>query len=151
MHVMRIAAIRRYCGGSDHLHSLAFQTPKLEAKRVSVAARCEIDLNAGMILKRPIRLAEARCPRRVIRLAAGLATIVVCLVSGCTNAPSISVLGAYFPDWLFCIVAGVVLTVVIYLSLKRLRIDPPLGPPAVMYPVLAAFLSLAVWLLLFQI
>jgi uncharacterized membrane-anchored protein len=79
-----------------------------------------------------------------------MAAIATFLVSGCTNAPSISVLGAYFPDWLFCIVAGLVLTVVIYLILKRLRADHLLGPSAVVYPVLVAFLSLAVWLILFQ-
>jgi YtcA family len=79
-----------------------------------------------------------------------MAAIAAVLVSGCANAPSISVLGAYFPDWLFCIVAGVVLTVVIYLMLKRLRADLLLGPSAVVYPTLVTFLSLAVWLMLFQ-
>lgn len=70
------------------------------------------------------------------------------LVSGCTNAPSTNVLGAYFPDWLFCIVAGVILTAVIYRVLNRWQAD--LGPSAVVYPTLVIFLSLAVWLTLFQ-
>jgi hypothetical protein len=60
------------------------------------------------------------------------------------------VLGAYFPDWLFCIVAGVVLTIVIFLVLKRLQIDHLLGPSAVVYPTLVTFIALAVWLMLFQ-
>lgn len=72
------------------------------------------------------------------------------LVSGCASSPSIGVLGAYFPDWLFCIVAGVVLTVVIYLLVKRLRAGHLMGPAAVVYPTLVAFLALAVWLILFQ-
>ena len=72
------------------------------------------------------------------------------LVSGCASSPSIGVLGAYFPDWLFCIVGGVALTVVIYLILKRLQVDHLLGPSAVVYPTLVAFLALAVWLTLFQ-
>jgi len=79
-----------------------------------------------------------------------MAAIAAVLMSGCANAPSISVLGAYFPDWLFCIVAGVVLTVVIYLILKHLQVDLLLGPSAVVYPTLVTFLSLAVWLMLFQ-
>ncbi|SIT41626.1 conserved membrane hypothetical protein [Paraburkholderia piptadeniae] len=82
--------------------------------------------------------------------AAGVAVIATVLMSGCVNSPSIGVLGAYFPDWLFCIVAGVALTVVIYLILKRLQVDDLLGPSAVVYPTLVTFLSLAVWLLLFQ-
>ena len=72
------------------------------------------------------------------------------LVSGCASSPSIGVLGAYFPDWLFCIVGGVALTVIIYLILKRLQVDHLLGPSAVVYPTLVAFLALAVWLTLFQ-
>ncbi|MGF6776890.1 YtcA family lipoprotein [Paraburkholderia sp. GAS334] len=79
-----------------------------------------------------------------------MAAIAAVLVSGCAGSPSIGVLGAYFPDWLFCIVAGVVLTVVIYLIVKRFQADHLLGPSAVVYPTLVAFLALAVWLMLFQ-
>jgi hypothetical protein len=66
------------------------------------------------------------------------------------NSPSIGVLGAYFPDWLFCIVAGVVLAVILYLVLKRLQADHLMQPAAVVYPTLVTFLALAVWLMLFQ-
>jgi hypothetical protein len=76
--------------------------------------------------------------------------IAAIFVSGCARSPSISVLGAYFPDWLFCIVAGVAIAVVIYLVLKRLQVDHLLGPSAVVYPTLVTFLALAVWLMLFQ-
>ena len=79
-----------------------------------------------------------------------MTAIAAGLVSGCESSPSIGVLGAYFPDWLFCIVAGVVLTVVIYLMVKRLQADHLMGPSAVVYPTLVAFLALAVWLMLFQ-
>ncbi|MGF6755718.1 YtcA family lipoprotein [Paraburkholderia sp. GAS42] len=79
-----------------------------------------------------------------------MAAIAAVLVSGCAGSPSIGVLGAYFPDWLFCIVAGVVLTVVIYLVFKRFQAGHLLGPSAVVYPTLVTFLSLAVWLMLFQ-
>jgi hypothetical protein len=79
-----------------------------------------------------------------------MAAIAGGLVSACASSPSIGVLGAYFPDWLFCIVGGVALTVIIYLILKRLQVDHLLGPSAVVYPTLVAFLALAVWLTLFQ-
>ncbi|EUC12379.1 YtcA family lipoprotein [Paraburkholderia hospita] len=79
-----------------------------------------------------------------------MAAIATILMSGCVNSPSIGVLGAYFPDWLFCIVAAVALTVVIYLILKRLQADHLIGPPPVVYPTLVAFLALAVWLMVFQ-
>jgi hypothetical protein len=72
------------------------------------------------------------------------------LMAGCANSPSIAVLGAYFPDWLFCIVAAVLLTVVVYLILKRLQLEHLLMPSALVYPTLVTFLALAVWLMLFK-
>jgi hypothetical protein len=79
-----------------------------------------------------------------------MAALAAVLVSGCAYPPSISVLGSYFPAWLFCIIAGVVLTVVIHLILKRLLAEHLLGPAAVVYPTFVTFFSLAVWLMLFQ-
>jgi hypothetical protein len=79
-----------------------------------------------------------------------MAAIAAIPMSGCASAPSMGVLGAYFPDWLFCIVAGVVLTVVIYLILKRLQADHLMAPSAVVYPTLVTFLALVVWLVWFQ-
>lgn len=91
-------------------------------------------------------LAKGRGSKRAI----GVALIAATLTSGCVNAPSIGVLGAYFPDWLFCIVAGVVLTVIIHLILKRSQTNQLIGPAAVVYPTLVTFLALAIWLMFFQ-
>jgi len=110
-------------------------------------------LTAGTILKRQFPLARGRWSKRWPQRAVEIAIAMMAatgLVSGCTNSPSIGVLGAYFPDWLFCIIAGVVLTVVIYLIVKRLQADHLMRPSAVVYPTLVALLSLAVWLVLFQ-
>ena len=82
--------------------------------------------------------------------ALGIAAITAMFISGCASSPSIAVLGAYFPDWLFCIVAGVALTVIIYLILKRVRAGASIGPAALVYPTLVTCLSLAVWLVFFQ-
>ena len=30
-------------------------------------------------------------------------------ISGCSHVPSIEIFGAYFPDWMFCIVGGIVM------------------------------------------
>ena len=91
-------------------------------------------------------LVRAAC----LRLATGIAVITAPLLSGCSDSPSISVLGAYFPDWLFCIVAGVVLAILSFLLLKRLSHDRLLGPPALVYPTLVTFFALLAWLIFFQ-
>lgn len=80
----------------------------------------------------------------------GMACGAVLPIAGCTYAPSINVLGAYFPDWLFCIVAGVMLTVFAYVILKRTRYSDRAQPAAVVYPALMMSLSLVVWLVFFQ-
>jgi hypothetical protein len=80
----------------------------------------------------------------------GAASGAVLLMAGCSHSPSLNVLGAYLPDWLFSIVAGVVLTVIVYVILERTRHSDWMGPAAVVYPALLASLSLVVWLLFFQ-
>ena len=79
-----------------------------------------------------------------------LAAAASALLTGCTLAPSINVLGAYFPDWLFCIVAGVSLTVVFHVIQSKVNLGPWLAPVALTYPVLTTLFSLAAWLIFFQ-
>lgn len=80
----------------------------------------------------------------------GTAAVSGLLEEGCTHSPSVNVLGAYFPDWLFCIVAGVVLTVAVYQVLARLPGGYRLGPSAVVYPTLVTLLALIAWLIFFR-
>ena len=80
----------------------------------------------------------------------GLAVAASSLLSGCRLAPSVNVLGAYFPGWLFCVVAGVSLTVVVHVIQSKLNLVPWLAPLALTYPVLTTLFSLGAWLIFFQ-
>ncbi len=80
----------------------------------------------------------------------GLAVAAGSFLNGCTLAPSVNVLGAYFPGWLFCIVAGVSLTVVVHVLQGKLNLGHWLAPAALTYPVLTTLFSLGVWLIFFQ-
>ncbi|MGY2491496.1 YtcA family lipoprotein [Cupriavidus sp. CP313] len=71
------------------------------------------------------------------------------LLHGCSRSPSTNVLGAYYPDWLFCIVGAVVAAVLIRLLLLRAGLNDWLYPPAIAYPALLALLAFAGWLLFF--
>ena len=53
--------------------------------------------------------------------------------------------GAYFPDWLFCIVGGVLLVVCVHVLLSRSGRGAWLTPPAVVYPALTVLFSIALW------
>jgi hypothetical protein len=65
-------------------------------------------------------------------------------------APSVSILGSFFPAWLISIVIGLVLTVIVRQVLVATNTASYLRPAAVAYPSLACFLIFATWLLVFR-
>ena len=71
------------------------------------------------------------------------------LTSGCRLAPSVNILGSFFPAWLISIVTGVVLTVLVRQVFIATKIDSNLRPAALVYPSLACLLTFATWLVLF--
>jgi len=88
--------------------------------------------------------------KRLQHSAKALAGALVCLaLAGCKQPPSISVLGAYFPDWLFCAIAGVLLTFLVRAVLLRTQRTAWLRPWVLSYPLLALVFSLLSWLVFF--
>ncbi|EAA7245796.1 hypothetical protein BVD23_00155 [Salmonella enterica] len=69
------------------------------------------------------------------------------LLTGCSLPPAIPVIGAYYPDWLFCIIAGVILTLVTRRIMLRKYQTPPLA--GVIYTALFALYSMLFWLVFF--
>ncbi|AXL51109.1 hypothetical protein DSC91_003603 [Paraburkholderia caffeinilytica] len=66
-------------------------------------------------------------------------------LTACSDAPSVGVLGAYFPDWLFCIVGGVLLVACVHVLLSKSGRGGWLTPPAIVYPALTVLFSIALW------
>jgi hypothetical protein len=77
----------------------------------------------------------------------GLMLVSIVLTS-CLRAPSFDVLGSFFPVWLVCLVAAVVLTVLARWLLLRIGIT--LAPPILIYPSLGALFAFALWLIFFH-
>jgi YtcA family len=73
--------------------------------------------------------------------------LVVPLLSSCSRAPSIEVLGSFFPAWLVCFIVAIVLTALARLALLRLRVKAAL--PLLVYPSLAALFTFLLWLIFF--
>jgi hypothetical protein len=74
------------------------------------------------------------------------------LLSGCmagVHAPSIDVFGSYFPAWLICLAAGVVLTVFTSFAGRVLKTRPFhfLGP--FLWVSLILIFSISVWFLFY--
>ncbi len=73
--------------------------------------------------------------------------LVAPLLSSCSRAPSVEVLGSFFPAWLVCFLVAIVLTALARLALLRLRVKAAL--PTLVYPSLAALFTFLLWLLFF--
>ena len=69
------------------------------------------------------------------------------LLVSCSRAPSVDVLGSFFPAWLFCLVLANVLTAFVRLALQRLYMQ--IAFPILVYPSLAAFFTFGLWLIFF--
>ncbi len=82
---------------------------------------------------------------RLVRLLPLL--LVAPLLSSCSRAPSIEVLGSFFPAWLVCFIVAIVLTALARLALLRLRVKAAL--PLLVYPSLAALFTFLLWLIFF--
>jgi hypothetical protein len=70
------------------------------------------------------------------------------VLAGCGRAPSFDILGSFFPAWLVCLVAGLLLTVVFRWLLLRIHIV--IAAPVLTYPSLTALITLALWLAFFR-
>ncbi len=82
---------------------------------------------------------------RLVRLLPLL--LVAPLPSSCSRAPSVEVLGSFFPAWLVCFIVAIVLTALVRLALLRLRVKAAL--PLLVYPSMAALFTFLLWLIFF--
>ena len=87
-------------------------------------------------------------PKSICSLAKhGFALPALLLLAGCSRAPSVDVLGSFFPGWLVCLTAAIVLAALVRLALLRLRLR--FAFPVLVYPSLAALFTFALWLIFF--
>lgn len=69
------------------------------------------------------------------------------LLAGCSRAPSVEMLGSFFPAWLVCFFVAIALTALSQLTLSRFRVQP--AYPMLVYPSLAALFTFLLWLIFF--
>jgi len=70
--------------------------------------------------------------------------------AGCNGAPAIDVLGSFFPAWMVCIIAAVVLAFVVRYFLLKYRLETEVGHLAIFYPCVVIFSACGLWLLFFR-
>ena len=80
----------------------------------------------------------------------GLLCLAVVGSAGWSRAPSVEIIGSFFPAWMFCIVAALFITGVIRMGLVRSELERKIGPLVVFYPSLAVTITCLLWLVFFS-
>ena len=83
------------------------------------------------------------------RLAGFFLAAPVVLV-GCSHAPEYSIFGSFFPAWIFCSGAGLVLMAAARALIARTAIAEHLAAPVLSYLSMAIFFSCTLWLLFYS-
>jgi len=80
----------------------------------------------------------------------GLQLAGLCLwLTGCSFSPSIPVFGAAFPDWLFCIAGGLLVTGCVHVLLTKQGWQAYVAPQLLSYAALTLIFSVIIWFLFF--
>lgn len=73
-------------------------------------------------------------------------TLAICIIcSGCSRAPSVSIVGSFFPIWMICIATGVVISFVERAGLVRLGLEQHVGPLWLFYPSSVILCACVIW------
>ena len=70
--------------------------------------------------------------------------------AACNSAPSIDVLGSFFPAWMVCIIAAVALAFVVRYFLLKYQLESEVGHLAIFYPCVVILMTCGLWLLFFS-
>ena len=73
-----------------------------------------------------------------------------CSLTGCVRAPSVDIIGSYFPVWMICLTAAVAFAFVLRKVVVRYKLEPHLGPVALFYPCLVVLFSCLLWFIFFR-
>ena len=83
-------------------------------------------------------------------IRAGLVCSASVIVTSCAHAPSVEIVGSFFPVWMVCLTAAVILTFFVRKQLVRRKLESQVGPVALFYPSVAVSFSCLLWLVLFR-
>jgi YtcA family len=74
---------------------------------------------------------------------------VILFLTGCSTSPEQNMFGSFFPAWMLCAAAGIVIAVIVRQVLYGLGVNGYLIAPPLTYLSVAVAGTLLVWLLLF--
>ena len=78
------------------------------------------------------------------------AQMICILCTGCGRAPSVDIIGSFFPVWMLCLTIAIILASILRLVLLRYRFESEVGPVALFYPSVVILFSCLLWLIFFR-
>ena len=93
-----------------------------------------------------------RSSRKGPRVNFGSALLLTAPVylTGCEHSPDYSIFGSFFPVWIFCSVAGLLLMGAARAVILRTSIAEHLVAPVLLYFSIAVFFACTLWLLFYS-
>ncbi|MBV8809353.1 MAG: hypothetical protein JO033_11830 [Acidobacteriaceae bacterium] len=88
--------------------------------------------------------------RSLRRVSVAALSLTMLLSTGCSRAPSFSILGSFFPAWIVCGAVALLLTGLVRLVFVRIGLEQDLLPLILVYPCLGALFTFTLWLLFFS-
>lgn len=88
--------------------------------------------------------------KRLQRLSVEISILPALALTGCKRAPTFNILGSFFPSWLICLFAGIVLAALANRILARFALDKELLWPVLVYPCLSILFACTLWLIFFS-
>lgn len=85
-----------------------------------------------------------------LQLRTSFIVVLALLCERCERAPSIDVIGSFFPVWMLCLSLGVALAFVARYFLLRYQLESEVGPLALFYPSVVILSACLLWLVLFR-
>ncbi|MCU1262831.1 MAG: hypothetical protein JWO80_5716 [Bryobacterales bacterium] len=69
---------------------------------------------------------------------------------GCARAPSVDILGSFFPVWMVCLSVAVIFTFFARSLVVRCKLESHVGPVALFYPSAVVLFTCALWLIFYR-
>jgi hypothetical protein len=79
-----------------------------------------------------------------------LPAVLLLLCTGCNHAPSIDIIGSFFPVWMLCLILAIALTFCVRYLLVRYQLETEVGPVALFYPSVVVLFTCLLWLIFFR-
>ncbi|HTC34089.1 MAG TPA: YtcA family lipoprotein [Bryobacteraceae bacterium] len=95
------------------------------------------------------KTSSEKYPARQITTAV-LASTLVFASAGCAHSPSFNVLGSYFPGWIACMVASILLTALVRFVLNRLQWEQRVPALPLFYFAITLLIACLIWLIAFE-